>query len=129
VKSIIDTVVTVVRGFAVDVGIDIETGFPRGGSRWNCGTWMDKMGESTRAGNRGIPSTPRDGAPVEIVGLAYSVAEWLSDLSENKKIEKNGFKVEHEFWSWKKWSQKIKNNFESKFWSDDGYFKGKYLFT
>lgn len=29
-------------GFDVTARIDPETGFPTGGSPWNCGTWMDK---------------------------------------------------------------------------------------
>lgn len=53
--------------------------FITGGSVFNCGTWMDKMGESERSGNYGVPSTPRYGCAVELQGLCHSLLVCLTD--------------------------------------------------
>lgn len=43
------------------------------------------MGSSDRAGNKGVPATPRDGAAVELQGLAFAVLEYL-DLLHSKGL-------------------------------------------
>ncbi|XP_019484890.1 PREDICTED: LOW QUALITY PROTEIN: glycogen debranching enzyme [Hipposideros armiger] len=108
------------EGFNVTAGVDEETGFVYGGNRFNCGTWMDKMGESDRARNRGNPATPRDGSAVEIVGLSKSAVRWLLELSQKNifpyhevTVKRHGKVVAV---SYHEWNRKIQDNFEKLFY-------------
>ncbi len=42
---------------------------------------MDKMGSSGKAGNKGIPSTCWDGAPIEMTALLYSALLFLIKIN------------------------------------------------
>ncbi|XP_069497645.1 glycogen debranching enzyme isoform X2 [Ambystoma mexicanum] len=107
------------EGFNVTAGVSPETGFVFGGNRFNCGTWMDKMGESERARNKGIPATARDGAAVEIVGLSKSSVRWLMELSKNKVFPYQGVTIKRDGKdiqiTYEEWNQNIQNNFEKLF--------------
>jgi glycogen debranching enzyme len=104
------------KGFYVSIRLDEETGLLSGGSPSNCGTWMDKMGESQLAGNSGVPSTPRDGAPVEITGLLKSTLRWLTALSTGNNDSLFSFKGvicrSHRFLSYEEWNQRLQASFE-----------------
>jgi glycogen debranching enzyme len=82
------------EGFDIDIRVDWKTGLILGGSAWNCGTWMDKMGESGKAGTKGAPGTPRDGAPIEITGLLKSTLRWLDELSSQGRFPFEGVQAE-----------------------------------
>uniref|UniRef100_A0A668A7W9 Glycogen debranching enzyme n=1 Tax=Myripristis murdjan TaxID=586833 RepID=A0A668A7W9_9TELE len=108
------------EGFNVFAKVDPATGFVSGGNRFNCGTWMDKMGESDRARNKGMPATPRDGAAVEIVGLSKSTVRWVVELHKKGLFPYDGAKVHRDgkdvFISYTQWNDQLQHSFEAGFW-------------
>lgn len=108
-------------GFNNQIGINPNTGFVFGGNDANCGTWMDKMGSSDKARNKGIPSTPRDGSAVEMVGLQYASLRFLQKMAAEKTIpynsvERVGKNGEKTVWTFVKWADLIAANFEREFY-------------
>ncbi|CAH1775348.1 unnamed protein product [Owenia fusiformis] len=106
------------EGFNIEVGVDDTTGFVYGGNIHNCGTWMDKMGSSDKAGNKGKPATPRDGSAIELIGLCYSALQWLIQLHSTGKYPNDRISTSTTEITFNKWSENIKENFEKKFWID-----------
>lgn len=105
------------EGFNVEVNVDWSTGLIHGGSQFNCGTWMDKMGESDKAGSVGIPGTPRDGAAVEINGLLKSTLRFVIELNKAGKFEFTDVKKNTgEKISFVEWDKLLQSNFEKKFY-------------
>ncbi|MDI1493541.1 MAG: bifunctional 4-alpha-glucanotransferase/amylo-alpha-1,6-glucosidase [Ramalina farinacea] len=101
------------EGFNIRIKPDWTTGLIFGGNQYNCGTWMDKMGESERAGSKGIPGTPRDGAAIELTGLLYSTLTWLSGLYDKGKYRYSHVKkADGTTISFAEWAKLIKANFE-----------------
>jgi glycogen debranching enzyme len=101
------------EGFQIDIKVDWDTGIIFGGSQNNCGTWQDKMGESDKAGSKGVPGTPRDGAAIEITGLVYSALTWVAKLHESNAYPHAGVDIgDGKSVTFKEWSDKIKANFE-----------------
>ena len=102
------------KGFNIDIDVDMKTGFIFGGNQFNCGTWMDKMGASEKAANKGIPATPRDGAAIEIVSLLASTLQWIID---DNILQVDGIPVKDEsFFTFKMWLSNITENFEKHFY-------------
>lgn len=109
------------EGFTITCGVDRETGFVFGGNRFNCGTWMDKMGSSEKANTKGLPASPRDGSAVEIIGLCKAVVSWLDEMSKNRLYPYDGIECLYDNtitlkWTWKKWNNLLQANFEKYFY-------------
>ena len=143
-------------GFNNQIGVCKDTGFVFGGNAENCGTWMDKMGSSEKAGNKGVPATPRviyhfretsiyvallvilmffslfkNGVAIEILGLSYSCLVQLSQSYAKGHFPYNSVQDlgNGELrWTFQKWAQTIKASFEDKFHIDgqDHYNRGIY---
>ncbi|KAK6010989.1 Amylo-alpha-1,6-glucosidase, partial [Ostertagia ostertagi] len=107
-------------GRNIPSGVSVHQGGKSMDSLWKR-AWMDKMGSSDKAGNRGEPATPRDGAAVEIQALAYSVLNAMSEWANAGVINKNGVSSGDESWAWSEWAEKIKSNFEQQFFIDENH--------
>ncbi|KAF4518496.1 hypothetical protein B566_EDAN009696 [Ephemera danica] len=109
------------QGFNNEIGIDLDTGFVFGGNEHNCGTWMDKMGSSERAGTRGRPATPRDGSAVELVGLCKAALKFLASVQAqghfpHSSVTRRNSDGSSTTWTWHEWEARIAANFERHFW-------------
>ena len=104
------------EGFNIKIYFNEDNGFIYGGNKFNCGTWMDKMGSSEKAGNKGHPATPRNGADIEIIGLLYYTLVHLSNLNKERKYPYNEVKLNNgKKLKYEQWADKIKSNFEKYF--------------
>ncbi|KAI0792141.1 glycoside hydrolase family 13 protein [Abortiporus biennis] len=108
------------EGFNIDIKVDWTSGIIFGGNEFNCGTWMDKMGESEKAGTKGKPGTPRDGAPVEITGLLFSTLRWLDQLSTAGKFPFKGVEATIDgtkrLVTYEEWANLLKASFEQSYY-------------
>lgn len=105
------------EGFNIEVNVDWSNGIIFGGNQFNCGTWMDKMGESERAGSKGIPGTPRDGAAIEITGLLYSTLRWLAKLNADGHYPHKGVtKSDKSEITFSAWADLLESNFERSYY-------------
>lgn len=90
-----------------------------GGNDANCGTWMDKMGSSEKAKTKGVPSSPRDGSAVELVGLQASVLRFLEKSQDypHKSVKRISTSDKSNVsWTFREWAERIEKNFERFFY-------------
>lgn len=120
------------KGFNIDIEPDWTTGIIFGGNESNCGTWQDKNGSSTKAGNRGVPGSPRDGAAIEITALLKSTLSWVSGLAAKGKWPAKGVETliggKKELVTYADWAELIQKAFEKCYWipldpEEDGKYR------
>ncbi|CAM4936869.1 unnamed protein product [Rotaria socialis] len=112
------------EGFNNQIGVDSKTGFVFGGNRWNCGTWMDKMGSSEKASNKGHPATPRDGSAIELIALCRTTVSWLIHMNKENYYPYDSVETSSGTSGKTKllltdWLNRIDENFEKEFWIDE----------
>ncbi|EFA84547.1 glycogen debranching enzyme [Heterostelium album PN500] len=100
------------EGFNINITLNRDNGFLYGGNQFNCGTWMDKMGESAKAHNYGDPATPRDGAPIEITAMLFSTLKWLAKINQSGIYPHSSVKVSGSDLKFSEWQKLIQDNFE-----------------
>jgi glycogen debranching enzyme len=106
------------HGFSIYLSVEDESGFLVGGNAYNCLTWMDKMGSSARAGNKGYPATSRSGAPIELTALLYYCLVEYDKLNKEGHYRYNSVKLRKTETTLIDWANKIKKNFDEYYWID-----------
>ena len=105
------------NGFEINFFVDWNNGFIFGGNKFNCLTWMDKMGSSKKAGNKGIPASSRHGAPIELTSLLFIGIKMMKMLYDEGFSEYAGVEIDKETCiSYRNWKKLIKKNFEKYYW-------------
>lgn len=105
------------EGFNISLHVDWYNGFVCGGSKYNGLTWMDKVGSSEKAKNKGIPATPRYGAPIELTALLYLGVKFMDFLYKKGVSSHQGvFLHEGRLMAYAVWKNLIKANFEKFYW-------------
>ena len=74
---------------------------------------MDKLGTSQKAGNKGIPATSRDGAPIELTALLAKCLDFMIGLQEEGHSNFKGVKIKAGILTFKEWRNRIQDNFEA----------------
>ena len=105
-----------INGLKINIYLDTETGFIYGGNTLNAGTWMNHIGSSAKGKNLNIPSTPRNGADIEIIALLYNCLNFVIEINyKNYYSYKHVILNNNEKFSFYQWSLLIKKFFEKKF--------------
>ena len=104
------------EGFNIKIYLNKENGFIYGGNKFNCGTWMDKMGSSEKAKNKGHPGSPRNGADCEIISLLYYCLTHLIKLNNEGIFKYKSVNLNGSEFTYETWANLIKDNFEKYFY-------------
>ena len=104
------------EGYNIDIDLDPNTGFIYGGNYCNNGTWMNKLGNSIKAKNKGIPATPRPGADIEIIALVFSCLDFVVDMSNKNYFKFKSVELSNGMnYPYSQWKLLIKDSFEDEF--------------
>lgn len=90
---------------------------------------MDKMGDSGKAGNKGWPATPRDGAPIELTGLLKFFLNWIVTVLSVKAKRYwtwEGVTVKGKLITYKCWNESLLKNFEWMYYVSESDAKAGY---
>ena len=104
------------EGYNIDIELDPNTGFIYGGNYCNNGTWMNKLGNSIKAKNKGIPATPRPGADIEIIALVFSCLDFIVDMGNKNYFKFKSVELSNGInYPYSQWKLLIKDSFEDEF--------------
>ena len=104
------------EGYNIDIELDPNTGFIYGGNYCNNGTWMNKLGNSIKGKNKGIPATPRPGANIEIIALIYSCLDFVVDMGNKNYFKYKSVELSNGMnYPYSQWKLLIKDSFEDEF--------------
>ena len=105
------------EGYSIDIDLDPNTGFIYGGNYYNNGTWMDKIGTSSKGKNKGLPATPRPGTNIEIISLLYSCLDFIVEMGKNNYFKYKSVKLSNnDNYPYTQWKLLIKDSFEDEFY-------------